>query len=173
MIIVRRLLTALIVVLTVATQSAVIAGWNLPGATPDLVLVVVAAFAMKQHATRATIIGFGAGLLLDATPPSVTLLGSSAFTLAIVGFLAAQLRTDLTRSPFGPLAFIAAAGAGSIIIHAALGGLLGDPTISLLQTPIAAISNAFYCAILAMVVVPLIRVMLTYLMPAPTQYLRR
>ncbi len=169
----RRLVTALLVILTVATQSAVIAGWNLPGATPDLVLVVVAAFAMKQHATRATLIGFGAGLLLDATPPSVTLLGSSAFTLAIVGFLAAQLRTDLMRSPFAPVLYVAAMGAGSVVLHAALAGLLGDPSFSLLQIPLAALASAIYCALLAMVVVPLVRVLLTFLMPAPTEFLRR
>lgn len=171
--IIRRLVTALIVVLAVATQSAVIAGWNLPGATPDLVLVVVAAFAMKQRATNAVVIGFGAGLLLDATPPSVTLLGSSALVFAIVGFMAAQLRTDLMRSPFGPLLYVAAAGAASVVLHAVVGGLLGAPGIPMSQIPLAAVASALYGAILATIVVPLVRVLLTVLMPAPSQYLRR
>lgn len=170
---IRRIITALIVVLAVAMQSAVIARWNLPGGTPDLVLVVVAAFALKQQAARATIIGFAAGLLLDATPPAVGLLGVSAFVLAIVAFSASQLRTDITRSPLGPLAFVAGAAAFSVLTHALLGGLLGDPTVSWTRAPLAAVSAALYCTLLASLVVPLVRWLLTFLMPAPTVFLRR
>lgn len=169
----RRLVTAIIVVLAVALQSAVIARWNLPGATPDLVLVVVAAFAMKQQAGRAAVLGFGAGLLLDATPPAVGLMGISALTLAVIGFLAAQLRTDITRSPFGPLAFVAGAAALSVVMHAAIGGLLGDATIALADLPAAVLASAFYCVLLATPIVPLVRALLRVLMPAPTVYIRR
>ncbi len=169
----RRLVTALIVILAVAVQSAVIARWNLPGATPDLVLVIVAAFGMKQQAGRAAFLGFAAGLLLDATPPAVGLMGISALTLAVIGFLAAQLRTDISRSPFGPLAFVAAAALVSVLMHAALGGLLGDSTLSLSQLPTTVIASAFYCALLATPIVPLVRMLLRVLTPAPTVYVRR
>ena len=170
---IRRLVTAIIIVLAVATQSAVIARWNLPGGTPDLVLVLVAAFALKQQAMRATLLGFGAGLLLDATPPAAGLLGVSAFSLAIVAFAASQLRTDVSRSPLGPLAFVSAAAAASVLVHVLLGGLLGDPTVAWSRAPLAAVSSAFYCALLASLVVPLVRWLLTFLMPAPTVYVRR
>lgn len=169
----RRLVTALVIIIAVATQSAVIARWSLPGATPDLVLVVVAAFGLKQQAARATMLGFAAGLLLDATPPAVGLLGLSALALALVGFSAAQLRTDIMRSPLGPLAFIGAAAGVSVLIHAAIGGLLGDPTVSWTQVPLAVLSGAFYSALLGSVVVPLVRWLITFLMPAPTVFLRR
>ena len=169
----RRLITTVIIVLAVATQSAVIARWNLPGGTPDLVLVVVAAFALKQQAARATVLGFAAGLLLDATPPAAGLLGISAFALAVVAFAASQLRTDIARSPFGPLVFISAAAAVSVLMHALLGGLLGDPTVSWATAPLAAVSSAFYCMLLASLVVPVVRWLLTLLMPAPTVFLRR
>lgn len=171
--VIRRVVTTLIIVLAVAMQSAVIARWNLPGGTPDLVLVVVTAFALKQQAARATVLGFGAGLLLDATPPAAGLLGVSAFALAVVAFAASQLRTDISRSPLGPLAFVSAAAAASVLIHALLGGLLGDPTASWARAPLAAVSSAFYCALLASLVVPLVRWLLSFLMPAPTVFLRR
>lgn len=170
---IRRILTALVIVLTVAIQSAVIARWNLPGATPDLVLVVIAAFGMKQHAARAAVLGFSAGLLLDATPPSVGLLGVSALSLSIVAYLAAQLRTDISRSPFGPLVFVAVASAANVMIHAALSGLLGDATWSLSQLPAALLASTCYAALLATFVVPLVRALVTVLMPAPTVFLRR
>lgn len=169
----RRVITTLLLVLTVATQSAVIARWNLPGATPDLVLVVVAAFGLKQQAARATVLGFFAGLLFDATPPATGLLGVSALTLAVVAFSASQLRTDIARTPLGPLAFIASAATASVLIHAILGSLLGDPTVTWSQVPIAALSSAFYCALLGSIAVPLVRWMLGFLMPAPTVFLRR
>lgn len=170
---IRRVLTALIIVLAVAAQSAVIAGWNLPGGTPDVVLVIVAAFALKQQAARAAVLGFAAGLLLDATPPAAGLLGVSAFSLAIVAFVASQLRTDIARSPFGPLVFVGAAAAVSVLVHTLVGGLLGDPTVSWTRAPLAALSGAFYCTLLASIVVPLTRWMLSFLMPAPSVYLRR
>lgn len=169
----RRLLTTGIVVIVVALQSAVIARWDLPGATPNLVLVVVAAFGMKQQAARAAVLGFAAGLLLDATPPSVGLLGISALSLAIIGFLAAQLRTDISRSPVGPLLFVAAAAAGDVVLHAALGGLLGASTVQLSRLPVAILASAFYGTLLATVVIPLVRALLGPLMPAPTVYVRR
>jgi rod shape-determining protein MreD len=169
----RRVVTAIFIVFTVAVQSAVIARWNLPGGTPDLVLVVVVAFAVKQQATRATLLGFGAGLLLDATPPAAGLLGVSALTLAVVAFAASQLRTDISRSPFGPLVFLSAAAAANVFLHALLGGLLGDPSASWSRAPLAALSGAFYCALLGSLVVPLVRWLLRFLMPAPTVFLRR
>lgn len=170
---IRRIVTTLIIVLAVAAQSAVVARWNLPGGTPDLVLVIVAAFALKQQAARATVLGFAAGLLLDATPPAAGLLGVSAFTLAIVAFSASQLRTDISRSPFGPLLFIGVAATLSVITHALVGGLLGDPTVSWSRAPLAAVSAALYCTLLASLVVPLVRWLLSFLMPAPTVFLRR
>jgi len=83
------------------------------------------------------------------------------------------LRTDIARSPLGPLVFIAAASAASVLTHALLGGLLGDPTVSWARAPMAAIASAFYCMLLASLVVPLVRWLLSFLMPAPTVFLRR
>lgn len=169
----RRLLTAVIIVLTVALQSTVVARWNLPGATPDVVLVVVSAFAVRHAPARAAVIGFLAGLLLDATPPATGLLGLHALALALAGFTASQLRSDLQRSPFGPLAFVAAAGAASVLLRSALSALLGASTLSWSQLPVAALSQAFYCALLATIVVPIVRALLGVLMPAPVEVIRR
>lgn len=170
---IRRIVTAAVVILAVAVQTGVVSRWNLPGAAPDLVLVVVVAFGMRHQPARASVLGFAAGLLLDATPPSVGLLGLSALTLTIVGYLAAQLRTDMSRSPFGPLLFVAAASAGSVVIHAALGTLLGDPEVAVARIPIVALATALYSTLLGAVAIPIVRWLLTYLMPAPTEFVHR
>lgn len=173
MIVARRIVTAIIMVLGIAFQSAVIARWNLPGAVPDLLLVLVAAFAMRQRPEHAAVTGFLAGLMLDVAPPSDGLIGLSAFSLTVVGYVAATFRADFNRSVFGPLLFTGAAGAVAVLLHALLGGLLGDPTVIISRTPMLMLSSAIYCALLATIVIPLIRGLLVFLMPAQTPVLRR
>lgn len=173
MTVLRRIVLSFLLLLSVAVQSAVIARWNLPGAVPDLVLVTMIAFAMRQLPQHGAQMGFLAGLLLDVAPPADGLIGLSALSMTVIGFLAATFRTDFGRSVFGPLLFSAAAGAGSVLVHALIGGLLGDPTVVVSRTPMLMLSSAFYCTLLATIVIPLVRGLLTYLMPAPTQVLRR
>lgn len=169
----RRIVTAMLMVLAIAFQSAVVAKWNLPGAVPDVLLVLVAAFAMRQLPEHGALTGFLAGLLLDVAPPSDGLIGLSAFSLTIVGYVAATFRTDLNRSVFGPLLFSGGAGAVVVFMHAMLGGLLGDPTITISRTPWLMLTSAVYCTLLATIIVPFVRFLLTFLMPAPATVLRR
>mgnify|MGYP006283671913 CR=1 FL=1 len=169
----RRIVTAILMVLAIAFQSAVVAKWNLPGAVPDLLLVLVAAFAMRQLPEHGALTGFLAGLLLDLAPPSDGLIGLSAFSLTIVGYVAATFRTDLNRSVFGPLLFAGGAGPVVVFLHAMLGGLLGDPTITISRTPWLMLTSAVYCTLLATIIVPFVRFLLTFLMPTPATVLRR
>lgn len=173
MIVARRLVIALLLILATALQSAVIARWNLPGAVPDLLLVTVLAFAMRQLPVHAAQMGFLAGLMLDVAPPADGLIGLSAFSLTVVAYLAATFRADLSRSVFGPLLFAGAAGAAVVFMHAVIGGLLGDPTVMVSRTPLLMLSSAIYSLLLATIVVPIVRGLLVFLMPAPTQVLRR
>lgn len=169
----RRLLTAVLMVIAVVVQSSVMTRWNLPGAVPDLLLVTVAAFAMRQMPAHGALLGFLSGLLLDVAPPADGLIGLSAFTLTIVGYAAATFRSDLNRSVFGPLLFCSFTGAMVVLVHAVLGGLLGDPTISFARVPWLMLTSSGYCLLLATIVVPLVRGLLVLLMPTPTTVLRR
>lgn len=169
----RRIVIAMLMVSAVALQSAVLARWNLPGAVPDLLLVMVAAFAMRQSPAHGALLGFLSGLLLDTAPPADGLIGLSAFTLTIVGFAAATFRSDFNRSVFGPLLFCGASGAIVVLLHALLGGLLGDPTISVARTPWLMLTSFVYCTLLATICIPLVRGLLVFLMPAPSAVLRR
>lgn len=169
----RRIITAILMVFAIAVQSSVLTRWNLPGAVPDLLLVMVAAFAMRQLPVHGAMLGFLSGLLLDVTPPADGLIGLSAFTLTIVGYGAATFRTDLNRSVFGPLLFCGVSGSVVVLLHAMLGGLLGDPTISLTRTPWLMLTSFVYCILLATIVIPIVRGLLALLMPAPTAVLRR
>lgn len=169
----RRIVTAVLMVLAIALQSSVMARWNLPGAVPDLLLVMVAAFAMRQLPEHGAMLGFLAGLLFDVVPPADGLIGLSAFSLTIVGYAAATLRADLNRSVFGPLLFCGTAGGIAVLLHAVLGGLLGDSTISMTRTPWLMLTSFVYCTLLATIVIPVVRGLLVFLMPAPTAILRR
>ena len=169
----RRIITMLLVMLAVSFQTIVLSQLHWPGATPDLVLVVVIAFAMRQQPANGALLGFFAGLLLEAAPPGNVVLGGSALALTLIGYFAGALRQDLMRSVFGPLLYVAGASAASVLVTAAFGGLMGDRTGSLAALPLEVVSTTLYTTLLATAVVPLVRILLRSLMPAPVEVLRR
>ena len=68
---------------------------RLPGATPDLVLLVVVALALADGPGFGCAVGFAGGLLLDLVPPADGTVGRWALVLTLVGWLAGMYR--LTR----------------------------------------------------------------------------
>ncbi|SDI32276.1 rod shape-determining protein MreD [Sinosporangium album] len=117
------LLTALLMQLTVINLLP------LPGgAAPDLVLLVVVAAAMVRGAASGAVIGFCAGLLSDLLPPVVHPVGQYALVMCLVGFVAGRLSE---RSPRAGVPVVVACVVGGPLIAAAVGGLLGDPRVSL------------------------------------------
>ena len=171
--ILRKTATLLVLMLAVSFQTIVLTKLQWPGATPDLVLTVVVAFAMRQQPVNGALMGFVAGILLEATPPGNVVLGGSALALTLVGYFAGALRQDLLRSVYGPLLYVAGAGAVSVLIRSAIGGLMGDRTVALANIPLEVITTALYATVLATVVIPVLRALLSLLMPAPAEVLRR
>jgi rod shape-determining protein MreD len=126
----RVALAAALLVVAVAVQVTLLSRLPLPGATPDLVLLVVVAMALSGGPTVGLLTGFGAGLALDLVPPADNEVGRWAFVLTVVGYLAGLAQAETRRSAFVPLAVVAAAAAGSVLLYAALGALLEDPNIT-------------------------------------------
>ena len=126
----RVAVASALVVAALAVQVTLLSRLPLPGATPDLVLLVVVALALGGGPGVGVLAGFGAGLALDLAPPADHEIGRWALVLTAVGYLAGLAQAETRRSAFVPLAVVAAAGAGSVLLYAGLGAVLDDPNVT-------------------------------------------
>lgn len=126
----RSVVGVVLVVVALAVQVTLLSRLPLPGATPDLVLLVVVGLALSQGQTFGLVLGFAAGLASDLVPPADHEIGRWAFVLTVVGYAAGAARDQTRRSVFVPLAVVAGAGAGSVLLYAGLGALLDDAHVT-------------------------------------------
>jgi len=70
----------------------------LGGVVPDLALLIVVAAAIARGPSYGALLGFAAGLTLDVAPPADHTMGRWALALAVVGYLAGQVRDDADHS---------------------------------------------------------------------------
>lgn len=150
-----RVLLSVALVLTAAVlQVTVINRLPLPGAGPDLVLLVVIALSIVVGPTGGAVIGFGAGLLVDVMPPSATEVGRWALVLCVVGYIAGQIQVDARRSVWVVLAAVAGLSATAALLYAGVGLLFGDPRVTADLVVSTAVSLVLYDLLLAPFVVP-------------------
>lgn len=126
----RVALSAVLVVVALALQVTFLSRLPLPGATPDLVLLVVVATALSGGPTVGLLTGFAAGLALDLVPPADHEVGRWALVLTVVGYLAGLAQAETRRSAFVPLVVVAVAAVGSVLLYAGVGALLDDPNVT-------------------------------------------
>ncbi|MDF3291210.1 rod shape-determining protein MreD [Streptomyces silvisoli] len=124
----RILLTAVLVVVTLVFQVSVLARLHLPGAVPDLMLLVVLGLALTYGHVGGCLVGFGAGLLSDLAPPADHAAGRYALVLCVIGYLAGLAKPDSgqLRSAVMPMVVVGAAAIGSTLLYAGVGALVGD-----------------------------------------------
>lgn len=122
----RVLLAAVLVVVALAVQVTMLARLPLPGATPDLLLLVVVGLALANGPGFGLAVGFCAGLAVDLVPPADHEIGRWALVLTLVGYLAGLARGEARRSAFVPLVVVASAAAASVLLYAGLGALMAD-----------------------------------------------
>ncbi len=157
---VRRLLLSVATVLTaLLVQSTVLTRLPLPGGAPDLLLVLVVAYALAEGPLSGTVTGFCAGLLADLTSDHE--LGRTALVLALVGYVAGLVHDDPSygggeRSTLLPFAVVGLAAAGAVTVYAAEGLLLGDPRITTSAWLSAIVGTTAYCVLLTPFVVPVV-----------------
>ena len=102
----RMLLSATLIVVALVIQVSVLARLQLPGAVPDLLLLVVLGLALVYGHVGGALIGFAAGLLADLAPPADHAAGRYALVLCVIGYLAGLVKPENGRlkSATGPMA---------------------------------------------------------------------
>src|SRR5262245_38063203 len=126
----RILLSTVLVVVALVVQVCVLARLQLPGAVPDLLLLVVLGLALVYGPSGGALIGFGAGLLADLAPPADHAAGRYALVLCVIGYLAglAKPETGQVRSATGPMLVVVGGAIGSSLLYSGVGQLVGDDT---------------------------------------------
>ncbi len=149
---VRPLVVVVVVLVAVLLQPALVARLPLPGAPPDLVVVVVVAVALAAGPLAGLLSGFGAGLLTDLTADHE--LGRLALAYLLVGAAAGSLAEATRRSAVARVLVVAAGAAAALLVLAVEGLLLDDPRAGLAAVRQGLTSAVPYAALLAAGVVP-------------------
>jgi rod shape-determining protein MreD len=150
----RVFFAALLLVVSLAVQLAVLARLPLPGATPDLVLLAVVSLALAPGPGFGLVAGFAAGLSNDLVPPADHAVGRWALVLTVVGYFAGLAQGEARRSAFVPLFVVAVSGAASVLLYAGLGALIDDPHITWQAVTEILPTAVLYDVVLSAFVVP-------------------
>ncbi|MFJ3528464.1 MULTISPECIES: rod shape-determining protein MreD [unclassified Streptomyces] len=157
----RTLLSIALVVLALVVQVSVLARLQLPGAVPDLLLMVVLGLAFVYGHVSGALIGFAAGLLADLAPPADHAAGRYALVLCVIGYLAGLVKPEngQLKSAVMPMAVVVAAAIGSTLLYAGVGALVGDTAARHVGLGSLLFTAAVYDLLLAPFTVPLIMAM--------------
>ncbi|WP_030547259.1 rod shape-determining protein MreD [Streptomyces albus] len=152
----RILLSAALVVVALVIQVSVLARLQLPGAVPDLTLLVVLGLALVYGHVSGALIGFSAGLLADLAPPADHAVGRYALVLCLIGYLTglAKPESGRLRSATAPLLAVVIAAIGTTLLYAGVGALVGDTSARQVGLPGLLATAALYDLLLAPFVVP-------------------
>ena len=152
----RILLTTVLVVVALVLQVSMLARLHLPGAVPDLMLLVVLGLALTYGHVGGCLVGFGAGLLSDLAPPADHAAGRYALVLCVIGYLAGLARPENGRlkSATGPMLVVVAAAIGATLLYALVGALVGDTAARHVGLGSLLFTAALYDLLLAPFVVP-------------------
>lgn len=155
----RVVLAVTLVAAALALQVTLLSRLGLPGASPDLVLLVVVALALRHGPEFGLVTGFGAGLAADLVPPADHEVGRWALVLTLIGYLAGTARRESRRSAFVPLLVVGAAAAGSVVLYAGLGALMADPNVTWPVVTALLPTAVLYDVVLSAFVVPAVLAM--------------
>jgi len=122
----RTGMVAIVIVLAVVLQVAVLNLIAVNGVVPNLALVVVVAASVARGPQFGATVGFCAGLLLDLAPPADHVAGRWALAFVLVAILAGRVRADARRSPIAGLATVAVCSFIATSVFALSGVVLGD-----------------------------------------------
>lgn len=150
----RLLVGVLTVVTALLLQLTVLNRLPLPGAAPELLVVVVAAFSLVDGPLTGLVTGFGAGLLVDTV--SDHQLGRTALALALAGYVTGLLEDDTERSTLLPFGAVALGAVTALGVYVTEGVLLGDSRMSAHAVLTAVVSSVPYAVVLTPFVVPVV-----------------
>lgn len=161
----RFLLGAATVLTALLLQDIVISQLPLPGAAPDLLLVLVVAYALVEGPLSGMTTGFVAGVLADSL--SDHQLGRLALVYAVVGFATGYIEDDTERSTLVPFLAVGAGAIGAVFLFSAEGMLLGDPRVTLHAVGRSWVSSVPYAVVLTPFVVPAVAALVRRIEPDP------
>jgi len=161
----RFLLGAATVLTALLLQYAVMSRLPLPGAAPDLLLVLVVAFALVEGPLSGLTTGFVAGVLADSLADHQ--LGRLALAYALVGYATGFIEDDTERSTVLPFVAVGAGALGAVLVFAGEGILLGDPRITLYAVGRSLVSSVPYAVVLTPFVVPVLALLVRRIEPDP------
>ena len=159
----RGALGAAVVLTALLVQSAVLP--RVPGPTPELLLLVVLAFALAEGPASGAGTGFVAGFLVDVGSDQE--LGRMALAYALAGYLAGVVRTGPDRSRLASLGAVAAGAMLAVTAYAVEGVLLSDPRTTFTAWVGALAATVAGCVLLAPLVVPTVGVLVRRLDEEP------
>lgn len=152
----RIVLSAVLLVVALVIQVSVLGRLQLPGATPDLLLLVVVGLALVFGPSGGCVVGFCGGLLADLAPPSDHAIGRYALVLCVLGYAAGLLKPEGSRhrGAFSALVLVAGAAVVSTLLYAMVGALVGDTAARHVGLTGLVFSALLYDVLLAPFVVP-------------------
>jgi rod shape-determining protein MreD len=156
MVLKRAVLSGILLLVALVVQVSVLGRLQLPGATPDLLLLVVVGLALVFGPMGGSLTGFFGGLLADLAPPSDHAIGRYALVLCLMGYAAGLLRAEpgRQRSVWGPLMVVAGSAVLSTVLYALVGALVGDTAARHVGLPGLVFSALLYDVLLAPFAVP-------------------
>lgn len=163
---VRRFLLGAATVLTaLLVQVTVMTSLPLPGAAPDLLLVLVIAYSLIEGPLSGLTTGFVAGILADSLSDHA--LGRLALAYAVVGYATGFIEDDTERSTLVPFLAVGAGALGAVLIFAGEGILLGDPRVTVHAVVRSIVSSVPYAVVLTPFVVPVLSALVRRMEPDP------
>lgn len=111
----------------VVLQVSLISLLPTPLATPDLVLVTVAALGLARGPLVGGLSGAWAGWLLDLAPPAAGPLGGWTVVLAIVGYVVGRIAQAMRPGPVAAMVLVGLGCAGAVLARAAVLWFSGYP----------------------------------------------
>ncbi len=155
---IRIPVSAVLILLGLVLQVSVFGRLQLPGATPDVLMLVVIGLAMVYGPTGGCLVGFAAGLLADVAPPADHAIGRYALVLCLMGYAAGLLRGEhgRQRSVGGALVLVGGAAVVSTLLYALVGALVGDTAARHVGLTGLVLSALLYDLLLAPFVVPVV-----------------
>lgn len=150
------LLWTALVVTALLLQSVVFARFQLAGAKPELVYLLVIVTAYLDGPAPGAVAGFAGGMAQDFLLNQTK--GITALTLTLIGYAVGQIRQYVvTPSPLLPVFIVGGATAIGVIFDGTVSFLLGQFDFGLLYLLRVAILAGIYNALLTPVLYPAIR----------------
>ena len=143
------------ILIAAVIQPTFFAKLFLPGATPDILIVVLTSWALLKGPAVGAIAGFFAGFLIDVLPSGDHLMGISSIFLTIIGYLVGYLSQNQSRSFVRPL-IISASVANIFFIVRTIWSNISGAEFSLNIFAVNFLTQGFYAALLAVFIYPAI-----------------